>query len=353
MTNRFFAILRAAIWGGDIDGRGEWDGVIAELKRHGLIGVAADVLVGKCSLTENQEDEILRLMGRLVQWHYDLEEVIVRIFPLLEDNGVRPVLLKGQGLSRLYPMENTRACGDVDVFVGLSDFQKAMCLLGANADECHVQEDKMHGDVEIGDVHVEVHYRVTNGAITGMADDMNQWLETQFLCNSQRMDFQGSSILVPSLETNAIYVFEHLLRHLRNGGVGIRQFVDWLMVLKALNGKSIDIDERLLRPWQVLGGILVYQLGLPVSLFPRWDEGLARKSQGEVLRYIMNSGNFGWDNRVNSDDFPLIPAFRRRFIAVRYFYHFYNVHSILFSDVSRLEYLRYLAKNIYKLPQLW
>lgn len=121
-----------------------------------------------------------------------------------------------------------------------------------------------------------------------------------------------------------VYVFEHLLKHLRYEGVGYRQFVDWMLCLDAM-GCDYDALGRLLRrfrlmdAWQVLGGVLVWQLGYDAARFPFWNERKARHSQGRNLRYITDSANLGHGTAQAKGYYYMRPSLSRKLKAVRYY----------------------------------
>lgn len=141
-------------------------------------------------------------------------------------------------------------------------------------------------------------------------------------------DISGTKVDTPPYQFYVIYIFEHLLKHLRYEGVGVRQFIDWAMLLynamntSALSVPTLESDLRrfhLLDAWQVLGGILVYQIGLPKDKFPLWKERKARQSQGKNLDFIVECGNFGENITANREFANMPPSMHRNILAFKHY----------------------------------
>lgn len=338
----FFALLRAAIWT-DADGQpvGErlqevsslidgslvachqssfdWSSLLRSYEDHALLGVVAHAIMSLPVDKQPTPQQVTCLydhVAQLVRGRYDQQQIIAEVFSLLREAGIHTILLKGEGLAVLYPNTSLRAVGDIDILVPHDRYEQAVHIL-QNISEDAGREDYLerHYQLTVQGTTIEIHHH-PGWAANGAYESAFQTLSDHYL---QPLTSNPSPItpnlspLTSNPHYNALYVFNHLLHHMHDGGVGLRQFVDWALVLSA-NADAIDrnqlqMDLRatgLLRPWQIMGGILVKELGLPVDFFPLYDERLACKSQGKYLRRLLDGGNFGQQLRSPKD--PRVPA---------------------------------------------
>lgn len=312
----------------------DWSTALTILRNHALLAVAADAIM---SLPEMQRPEpslqmqIMQYCAQVARMHHRLDGVVRDIARMLHDAGLHPILLKGQGLARLYPMRNTRSCGDIDIYLLPEEFDEGCRMIfrycDSDCDPSVRPTTCVHLNAEKdGDVRIEIHFRPSHCAIEDINDKYNDWMESEFRRMPPSTDRDWPTM--PDVQTNVVYVFQHLLLHLRIEGVGLRQFVDWLLLLHT--GKDRIDHERLrhdlqrfhlLDAWQMFGGLLVWQLGLPEEEFPLWDRRKARRSQGRNLRFIIDSGNLGTTLTQHKSYYNMPLSFRREVLALKYLWH--------------------------------
>lgn len=304
MKSLFFNILRSSLWNTPLNIYEEvdWKNVVEQFNDHALLGVVSDKIM---SLPPEQlppfdvQMEIFKLIANLTQSHEKVESVKKTVFAKLESLGMAPVLMKGPVLAALYPERLVRSCGDVDIYIGEEDYERAcevmveMC--GYDSKDDGEFEDDVHFHCTYNGVQVEIHKYACECCDPSRFKAFNRFAKEQ---NAQGDRF------------NAVFIFDHLAKHMRNEGIGIRQFVDWALLLHHLSDKLGGFDSEKgqefvkqlesdlkaysrLDIWQGLSGILVFQLGLPKNECPFFDGNKAIRSQGKVLDYIYDSGNFG------------------------------------------------------------
>lgn len=156
-----------------------------------------------------------------------LEELI----KLFEQEGFRTCLLKGFGISQMYPVPNSRYAGDIDIWVEgdrktITDFVHSKTP-GTFAQYHHI-------DFPIfKDVQVEVHY---------LPSQMNSPLHNHrlqaYYKEHQEEQFSnlnpglGEHVCTPTKRFNAIFMLSHMMRHFYNEGIGLRQIIDYYYLLK-------------------------------------------------------------------------------------------------------------------------
>ena len=362
----FFDILQSSIWkklpsnlytASDVS----MEELITMMRSHAILGITADTIASHYQLTDNQSQTIYRYVANLLQNHWDMNETISDIFSLLETNGIHAVLLKGQGLARLYPTANTRSIGDIDIYVGKTNYVRAQTIID---EYCHMPQrnietdpSNIHGYAEKGNIKIETHYICADTAIPAIKEEYNTLMDSLLTTNNETVNIQGYKVKTPSPEVNMLYVFEHLLKHLRYEGAGFRQFIDWLLTIRhwtdcgAHNKEWLRetlIHFHIMDAWQVLGGILVFQLGLPMSSFPFWNESKARHSQGRNLQYIIDSGNLGHETAYSKGYYFMPHSIKRKVRALCYYARYITMFEYFLFPYDTIP--KYIRRTIGK-PQ--
>lgn len=146
----------------------------------------------------------------------------------LASAGYPTVLLKGQGISRLYSDPSLRQPGDVDVW---STAPRRSLFLYARARKPGSKVCYHHVDLpSVGKTGVELHFVPSwmNCPFT------NSRLQRFFLANwqdSNVLALPGGEVKVPSMAFNRVFILVHIYRHLFSEGVGLRQLMDYYCVL--------------------------------------------------------------------------------------------------------------------------
>lgn len=243
---------------------------------------------------------------RTAQTHQLLNTTLAAIVSRLESEGIRPVLLKGQGVAQNYPIPLRRTCGDIDLYIGEPHYTRSCQLAAAwgMTDET-ATESIQHLHFQWKGVTIELH------RIAGLMYSRNynrafrRWSDALLQGDTCRTtQINGKPVLLPPVRFDSLYIFYHTYKHFLTGGIGLRQLCDWAMYLHRFNH---EIDRTvlmrdlktlgLLRPWQVMGHIVVHHLGLPVEEFPFYDvEQKYLPTAMRMMDTILCNGNFGFHN---------------------------------------------------------
>lgn len=339
----FLEILSSALWEHEpklslSSGEWSWHNIVAAFDEHALLGVVASTILG-LPADQMPDAELQQFMmmkvANMMQTHSLHNTAIATVFAELEAAGCSPVLLKGQGLATIYPKGCVRANGDVDVYVGTAcyDMAKQVIFTHANEEEVrHAIENEIEQHLEItttDGIKFEVH-RNAGDAANKLHKKTYLRMAAECLMpeNTATTTLQlpkGEVVVrVPDIKCNVWHNLNHLVHHFGGDGVGLRQFCDWLLLIRQFTQQATDEDYKQLRQtlkqigmlhaWQVLGGILVHQLQFPAKDFPFYSEKRALKSQGLVLQEVMSGGNFRFQSRDKSR--KQLPHGLRRIIHV-------------------------------------
>lgn len=301
----FFKILSAALWNrelGNISGV-DWHAILKIAERMSVLPLVADVVIkNNCQgLTTAQIGTLQQFIYGSIRTHMKLNSVLFKVRKHLQDGGLKPVLLKGQGTATFYREPFLRQCGDIDLYIGQEYYQKAVDLMMQivdNAWEEYSESDK-HYHLRVDGIDVEIHKisaRMADSALSGVYSRYEfEYLKSR----TDTVKIMDEDIAVPEITFNLLFTFYHAWYHFMSGGLGIRQVCDITLLLES-NFNRIDHDRfkemlvslDLMEPWTIFMYIAVEYLGLEREKVLFYDK--SRKTQADkMLSMILIEGNFG------------------------------------------------------------
>ena len=308
---QYFALLRSALWDTPLvlEGEVEWNRVMKFAKHQAtnvLLSHKALQMTGSNRPSGPMLSEMQSAMRINLKNHLQFRRIVVSAVTLLQAHNIDPVLLKGFGLAMLYPNPDLRQFGDIDLYVGLGDFHEA-CKILRTLPGCYnwrEEEDAgRHYNIEFGQYPMEVH-RVSAELSGHKESAIYESIEREGLYEkTQRVDFDGLGLKLPSKEFMVFYTFFHAWNHFLTTGVGWRQISDVAVTLHAYHGR-FDKDKlyqwiismHLLKPWQTFGYLMVNNLGLSEDEMPFYSASCQRRAS-KLYSRIMAEGNFRRTNR--------------------------------------------------------
>ena len=300
----------------------EWNALYGMAVKQAVAGVC---FYGIQRLPKEQQPP----KGLLLQWFALAEQIKQRnrlvnaraceLQKLLEDDGLRACVLKGQGVARLYNFNGNvnlnlndklgayRQSGDIDVWV---DGERDDTIRHMKAHYKCGRAVIHHIDVEVfDDVPVEVHfvpsYSYSLPRYRAYRRFFNEYKEECFVPS-------GLGFCVPSLGFNVVYMLLHIFRHVFHEGIGLRQLMDYYFVLRNvnvnLNLNLNDNHKRNANAHKVLKEMGLLRFAAAVMYVEREVFGLQKeymlcepdeKAGQYLLDEIMRAGNFGqYDPRI-------------------------------------------------------
>lgn len=336
-TEAVFHLLRSALFRGELpqfSSDMDWSAIYDECCMHAIdtlfSGVLKDLPVSK-ALERTWQIGIIK---NILMCESDLQ-VLDRLHHLFEANEISYAVLKGMAAAKYYPQAYIRTCGDIDILVRRSQFERAVELLASSgftqqkADE----SDTRHVSFKASDTLIELHqyFDMTD---SGNKEDaaLNRLLSAElgntvvnyYHPDGRISETEGTGLAFRSFRdaVNGLVILYHLCSHLALG-IGYRQIVDFLMFsLHYLTdeawvgdethpsfremAKSLDLD--VLAKTVVRAGQLY--LGFPASV--TWckeaDDGLSC----ELMEYVACKGNFGckYDSEKNNRTIEILNTSR-------------------------------------------
>lgn len=291
----------------------EWNLLYALARKQSLVGVTYD---GVARLSEDyftvpsshEADAQTYLPEQLtMQWANNAEVIAglneqenrkaAQLTTLFEQRGHHTVILKGQANARLYPNPLSRQPGDIDIYVdgGRDGVKATLNSLGMMGSDVTDTPYHFHLPPDEDGIEVEVHFQLSSGNLNPIT---NQRLQTYLALRlADSTDLCSSGFRVPSTIFALAMQLAHISRHVMEGGVGLRQIIDYYYLLLT----STDDDRRQLESKlkelglrhvaRALMWVLAEMLHLPKNLMlvspDRW--------RGRwLLQRVLYGGNFGW-----------------------------------------------------------
>ena len=279
----------------------DWQSLYRESARQSLVGVVFFAL---------KRFEVPREI--YLRWFYQSQVVKAqnekmnalasRLTKMFDEQGAKTLILKGPANALLYPDAFIRQIGDVDIWVEggrgrvLDLLQKMNLLEGARISSHDVLLSKKFFDEE-----VEVHFAfgvdrcspIANKRMLAYLDDESRNSVRVFVDGSAQAD---AGFYAPSRKFALVMQLSHIYKHLLGLGVGMRQLVDYFVLLRSTSGEERAEVASLLGSFGLkhFAGALMWVLSECLGLESQYLLCKPDARRGRVLlREIMQDGNFG------------------------------------------------------------
>ena len=287
----------------------EWKALYDMAKKQSLVGVCfAGVQMLVNQHQEPPEMLYLTWMGmaaKIQQRNEVVNQQCEEVQKMLAEKGFRSCIFKGQAVASLYhsSLSALRQSGDIDIWIE-GGRERVIELVQSISPTNDIRET--HAQLNVfADTEVEAHYR------PGLIRDAfrNKKLQAFFAsceeeCFSNRLKLQGDrlEICAPTQRFNAVHQMLHIYHHLFDGGIGLRQVMDYYFVLCHLPSDEKEEVVKILKSLSVsrfvgaLMQVLHTVFGLERELMlcePNEQDGKF------LLDEIMQAGNFGHHDERN------------------------------------------------------
>ena len=230
----------------------DWQELYSFASKQALLGLSFEGIerLGK----EYSEELRLNPIGRelLMTWmgkaqqirrqNMKVNAVASKLYSMLREDGLRCCILKGQGNSLIYPNAYSRNPGDIDVWVNASrerimEYAQKKFELG---DDIRLQ----HLETSLDGVPVELHFFPCSMNNPIYHARLQKWFR-------RNADLQCSHIVglpdgagdiaIPTTAFNVVYQLTHLYHHFFDEGIGMRQIIDYFLVVNDFS-KNVFLD---------------------------------------------------------------------------------------------------------------
>ena len=190
---------------------------------------------------------LLTWMGKAQQIRRQNRKVNIvasKLYSMLREDGFRCCILKGQGNALMYPNPYSRTPGDIDVWIDasrerISEYASKKFELG---DDIRLQ----HLETSLDGVPVELHFFPCSMNNPIYHARLQKWFR-------RNADLQCSHIVglpdgagdiaIPTSSFNVVYQLTHLYHHFFDEGIGMRQIIDYFLVVNDFS-KNVFLDSE-------------------------------------------------------------------------------------------------------------
>ncbi len=292
LHRNLLSVIKLALTGesAPIDNDLDYKEIFKISRTHQIIPLVFDGLYkakGNFEGFENFRNYTYRLIGRdQNQLHY-----LKKIEALFNENGIDYMLLKGSSIKKYYPASEFRLMGDIDVLVKEAQYNAIKPLLTEIGLVEKIESDHELIWVNCNGLVLEIHKRL----IPSYNDDyysyyINPW---------EKAVYKSNHSYSMSKEDEYIYIFTHLTKHYRDGGIGLRHLIDiWYFSLKHSLLNKTYISKELDKL-----GLLEFHNNI-IDTLDVWFNGKeATELTDYITKRIIDSGSFGlseWHDMANA-----------------------------------------------------
>ena len=232
-----------------------WHELYSFASKQALLGLCFDGIerLGKEYPEELKQNPIGRellmtWMGKAQQIrrkNMKVNAVAGKLFSMLREDGMRCCVLKGQGNALMYSNPYSRTPGDIDVWIDASrerilEYAQKKFELG---DDIRLQ----HLETSLDGVPVELHFFPCSMNNPIYHARLQKWFR-------RNADLQCSHIVglpdgagdiaIPTTAFNVVYQLTHLYHHFFDEGIGMRQIIDYILVVNDFS-KNVFLNNDL------------------------------------------------------------------------------------------------------------
>ena len=232
-----------------------WQQLYSFVSKQAILGLCFDGIerLGKEYPEELKQNPIgrellMNWMGKAQQirrQNMKVNAVAGKLFSMLRVDGMRCCVLKGQGNALMYPNPYSRTPGDIDVWINASrerimEYARKRFELG---DDIRLQ----HLETSLDGVPVELHFFPCSMNNPIYHTRLQKWFRrnADLQCSHiVRLPDGAGDIAIPTAAFNVIYQLTHLYHHFFDEGIGMRQIIDYFLVVNDFS-KNVFLDTDL------------------------------------------------------------------------------------------------------------
>ena len=233
----------------------DWQGLYSFASKQALLGLCFNGIerLGKEYPEELKQNPIGRellmtWMGKAQQirrQNMKVNAVASKLFSMLREDGMRCCVLKGQGNALMYPNPYSRTPGDIDVWIDAS--RERIMEYAQKKFELEDDIRLQHLETSLDGVPVELHFFPCSMNNPIYHARLQKWFR-------RNADLQCSHIVglpdgagdiaIPTTAFNVVYQLTHLYHHFFDEGIGMRQIIDYFLVVNDFS-KNVFLNNDL------------------------------------------------------------------------------------------------------------
>ena len=224
---QFLHIAKAAISGGNLPTENvDWPAIFTLANQQKLLPILFEA-VRKTPLAEENVALFAvtkqQVIGQVLNQTVRTAE-FADLYRKLRSTGLRPIVVKGQLCSCLYPLKDHRISADDDLYILDAEFMACHKLLLVNGLTTDTPDDELATADEVSytkkdsPIYIELHRHLFDSS-EDAHDELNH-----FFADLTPVEMDGF-LTMPSHE-HLLYLILHAYKHFVRSGIGLRQFCD-------------------------------------------------------------------------------------------------------------------------------
>lgn len=260
----------------------------------GLVQAVADMLPLEQKPPRKVKIRLALISEKIQAANQNVDSNAKALYTIMKGLGRRCCLLKGQGIAQLYPTPNLRQSGDIDMWVE-GDRKSVLELVRSKWPVGEISYH--HCDTRIFDdkTKVEIHFTPT-----WMNNPFHNKILQKYFATRANEEFSNYFLDLQyaksTSEFNTIFCLVHLYRHVLFEGVGLRQMIDYLFVLRNSSTEDRQLARELVNKLKMtrFTAAVMYYLKEYFGLEDKYILVKPSEKYGKFLvKEIERSGNFG------------------------------------------------------------
>ena len=194
---------------------------------------------------------LMTCMGKAQQirrQNMKVNAVAGKLFSMLREDGMRCCVLKGQGNALMYPNPYSRTPGDIDVWIDAS--RERTMEYAQKKFELEDDIRLQHLETSLDGVPVELHFFPCSMNNPIYHARLQKWFRrnADLQCSHiVRLPDGAGDIAIPTTAFNVIYQLTHLYHHFFDEGIGMRQIIDYFLVVNDFS-KNVFLNNDFSNP---------------------------------------------------------------------------------------------------------
>ena len=224
---QFLHIAKAAISGGDLPAeKVDWPAIFTLANQQKLLPILFEAVRKMPAAEENvalfavtKQQVIAQVLHQTMR-----ASEFADLYQKLHAAGLRPIVVKGQLCSRLYPLKDHRISADDDLYIPDAEFMTCHKQLLANGLTTDTPADELSTADEVSytkggsPLYIELHRHLFDSS-EDAHDELNH-----FFADLNPVEIDGFLAMPP--HEHLLYLILHAYKHFVRSGIGLRQFCD-------------------------------------------------------------------------------------------------------------------------------
>ncbi len=273
---------------------------------------------------EKFESSIYKAVFRYEKLKYELNNIC----SVLEEAEIAFIPLKGSVLRDYYPEPWMRTSCDIDIYVDKNNLEKAIAVL---KDKLNYNSN-FFGPHDVSlfsktNIHIELHYNLIDETLLEKADK----ILSDVWSRAALKDKTNHQYLMTD-EMFYFYHLAHMAKHFKNGGCGIRSFLDIFVLNSKVENNKEKRDALLLK-----GGLLSFA-SIAEKTADVWFNGSETDDTVALMsEYIISGGMYG--SSANKSAIDNVTEKKTKYLSLKKLWKPYNELKYWYPSLEKRKYL--------------